>query len=93
MPAPIVSEASPPAAEPVTPSVHQRLTVELDAAHSAIDAADSFLHVCNFALRHQDCDVDSAVAEVLDAVYEKIEKAREAIVNATDLLPEVCDGR
>jgi len=89
MPAPSVSEASPPTAQPVTPSLKQRLNVELDAAHLAIDEADSLVHVCNVALRHQACDVDTDVARVLDIAYDKIKAVRDAIMNAVDLLPEV----
>src|SRR5688572_5907664 len=81
------------APKPVTPTLKQRLNVELDAAHMAMDQADNFVHVCNFALRQQDCDVDGAVADVLDTVYEKIEQARAAIMNVLDMLPEVSDGR
>jgi hypothetical protein len=77
----------------ITPSLKQRLNAELDAAHLAMDRADNFVHVCNVALRQQDCDIDGAVADVLDSVYERIETARTAIMNVIDLLPEVpCHG-
>ena len=81
MPAPIVSEASSPAVEPVTPSltapdpgapIEQQLRVELGNADLAIDEIDSFIHVCNFALRH----------------WDRVREARDRIQSAIDLLPE-----
>lgn len=88
----IVSQSPVPAVEPVTPTLKHCLGVELDAANLAIDQADNFVHVCNFALRQQDCDIDAAVVDVLDTVYEKIERARRTIQNILDMLPEVSDG-
>lgn len=76
--------------DPVTRA--KRLRAELDAADIAIDAVDSFLHVCGFALRGQDCDVDRDVAVVLDAAWAKVRDARDRIVAATELLPEVAHG-
>lgn len=86
-------ETPTPAVEPVTPSLRQRLNVELDAAHLAMEDADSFIHVCNLALRQQDCDVDADVARVLDTIYDKVKAARDSIMNVIDMLPEVSDGR
>lgn len=70
----------------------KRLRAELEAADVAIDGVDSFLHVCGFALRGQDCDVDRDVAVVLDEAWAKVREARDRIVTAIDLLPEVANG-
>jgi hypothetical protein len=76
----VVSEVAP---------AKERLRRELEAADIALDEIDSFVHVCTFALRGQDCDVDRDVAVVLDEVYGRSVSARERIQNALDLLQEV----
>jgi hypothetical protein len=46
----------------------------------SIDAADSLSSVAALALRAQDCDIDRAVADVLqDSVYPQLRAARDAL--------------
>lgn len=82
------------APEEVAPSLRQRLNTEVDAAHMAMDLASNFVHVCDFALRHQDVDIDGAAADVLDMVHEKIDQARTAISTMVAILDgeEVANG-
>lgn len=71
----------------------QRMRVELDDAHLAMEEADSFISVCGLALSGDvDNEIARDVARVLDAVYDRLKAARQAMVNATGMLPEVDCG-
>jgi hypothetical protein len=67
----------------------------LDRLHDvgvAIDAADSLSATAGLALRAQDCDHDSAVADVLQGhVYPQLNSARDALEEIEKLIetPEV----
>jgi hypothetical protein len=65
----------------------EQMSKQLSDARSAIDSADSLTNVAGFALRHQDCDADGDIADVLqDHCYPALSEARDAVVTAAELL-------
>lgn len=62
---------------------------ELDRAEETIDEIDSFVHVCEVALRSSTSDASRDVIVVLGEVYNKLRATRECVRNALGLLSEV----
>lgn len=54
---------------------------KLRRALDDLDLVDSFVNLSIFALRSQDCEVDTDVAAVLDVAYERITDIRERVSN------------
>lgn len=76
-----------------SPSLRARLATELDAVHLAMEHFDSFATVCSLALCGDvDNEIARDVAAVLDSAVDKVKEARDSLMNAIDLLPEVANG-